>query len=314
MATFTDTFLDNTNNWNVKDNAEISMQIENGGYVIEHRQETGWWLIARNFGIQSHGELGIQVKIQKILGASDSYYGIVWGAVDINNFYYLLIKPNNQFVIGKYIGSEWNHLTVWTTAPLRRDAGSINEISITILNGNLELIINGFQVLKHRWNELITKNNIGFIVGHTMKVKVMELTITTEDSVQTPKSIPFSLPAIKRTQVDSSNLNSIGYDVKTKILEIQFNEGSIYQYYQVPQEIYVGLMKAESHGQYFSALIRGAFESSKIGYEPLQGHSKDDDYDYGDADEERWTENDIKNMLDMGDNFESYWEDAGRDD
>jgi|SRR5688572_2244074 len=120
------------------------------------------------------------------------------------------------------------------------------------------------------------------------------------------------IKGINRTTVSSSNLNSIEYDVKTRTLEIQFNEGSIYQYYQVPQEIYVGLMKAASHGHYYSALIRGTFQSSKIGYEPLQGYSEDDEYDYGD--EEQWTANDIKNMLDMGDNFESYWEDAGRDD
>ena len=121
-----------------------------------------------------------------------------------------------------------------------------------------------------------------------------------------------SIKGINRTTVSSSNLNSIGYDVKTRTLEIQFNEGSIYQYYQVPQEIYAGLMKAESHGQYFSAVIRGAFQSSKIGYEPLQDYSEDDDY--GDRDEEHYTTKDIKDMLDMGDNFDSYWEDAGRDD
>lgn len=122
------------------------------------------------------------------------------------------------------------------------------------------------------------------------------------------------IKGINRTTISSSNLNSVGYDVKTRTLEIQFNEGSIYQHYQVPQEIYVSLMRAESHGQYYSAVIRGAFQSSKIGYEPLQGYSNDDENDYGDANEERWTEYDIKGMLDMGDNFATYWEDAGRDD
>jgi len=56
------------------------------------------------------------------------------------------------------------------------------------------------------------------------------------------------------------------------------------------------------------------FQSSKIGYEPLQGYSNDDEYDYGDADEERWTQYDRKNMLEMGDNFATYLEVAGRDD
>lgn len=95
---------------------------------------------------------------------------------------------------------------------------------------------------------------------------------------------------IKRTAVSSSNLNSAGYDLKTQTLEIQFNDGSVYQYHQVPQEIYVGLMKAESHGSYFYAMIRNVFQYKKVGYEPIQGERKtassrfddDGDYDYGD--------------------------------
>ena len=96
-----------------------------------------------------------------------------------------------------------------------------------------------------------------------------------------------SVSGITRTAVSSSNLSSVGYDVKTKTLEIQFNDGSIYQYYQVPQDVYVGLMKAESHGKYFYAVIQNSFQYKKVGHETIQKkyrHDKDDDvdFDYGD--------------------------------
>jgi hypothetical protein len=104
-----------------------------------------------------------------------------------------------------------------------------------------------------------------------------------------------SIKGIKRTAVSSSTLNSVGYDLLTKTLEIQFNDGSVYQYYQVPQETYVSLMKAESHGKYFYAVIRNEFRYKKVGYEPLQGYRKtvyDHDYDYENS-------GNLKSILDM---------------
>lgn len=114
----------------------------------------------------------------------------------------------------------------------------------------------------------------------------------------------------------------MGYDVNTKTLEIQFNDSSVYQYYQVPQETYVSLMKAESHGTYFYAMIRNAFQYRKVGYEPLQGYRKtvsnkfndDSDYDYGD---EGYDPRDLKYDLGLyfmsDDEFDIWLEDAGND-
>ena len=38
---------------------------------------------------------------------------------------------------------------------------------------------------------------------------------------------------MKREHVESSNIESIGYDVKTQTLEIEFLNGAIYQYFDV---------------------------------------------------------------------------------
>ena len=57
---------------------------------------------------------------------------------------------------------------------------------------------------------------------------------------------------MERQYVSSSNIGSIGYDPENMILEIEFLNGSVYQYYDVPQSIYEGLMAADSHGKYLS--------------------------------------------------------------
>ncbi len=69
---------------------------------------------------------------------------------------------------------------------------------------------------------------------------------------------------MKRTAVESSNLASVGYDEKSKTLEIQFNHGGIYEYYDVEKEIYEALMNAESHGRYFYYNIRDDYDYSRI--------------------------------------------------
>lgn len=66
---------------------------------------------------------------------------------------------------------------------------------------------------------------------------------------------------MERQNVESSNLASIGYDAKNEILEIEFNHGGIYQYSDVPVNVYDELMNASSHGQYFDRNIK------KAGYE-----------------------------------------------
>lgn len=61
---------------------------------------------------------------------------------------------------------------------------------------------------------------------------------------------------MERIYVSSSNLRSVGYDPNTQTLEIEFNNGGIYQYTGVPQGVYDGLMAAGSHGSYFDAHIK----------------------------------------------------------
>jgi KTSC domain len=68
-----------------------------------------------------------------------------------------------------------------------------------------------------------------------------------------------------RVPISSSNLAAVGYDQNTQVLEIEFRNGSIYQYFNVPSSIYSGLMGAVSHGQYFDAYIKkGMFPCKKI--------------------------------------------------
>ena len=63
---------------------------------------------------------------------------------------------------------------------------------------------------------------------------------------------------MNRTPVVSSNLRSVGYDEASRTLEVEFHDGRIYQYFDVPASIYHGLMVASSHGSYLDRYVKKA--------------------------------------------------------
>ncbi|MEQ1861229.1 MAG: KTSC domain-containing protein [Chthoniobacteraceae bacterium] len=60
--------------------------------------------------------------------------------------------------------------------------------------------------------------------------------------------------------MDSTSIASAGYDVRSRTMEIEFRNGGIYRYRDVPRELFNGLMSAGSKGRYFIERIRGKFE------------------------------------------------------
>jgi len=69
---------------------------------------------------------------------------------------------------------------------------------------------------------------------------------------------------MQRQFVSSSNLASVGYDPATSILEVEFLNGSIYQYWGVSSWIYAGLMAAASKGRYLSRRVKGVYSYQKV--------------------------------------------------
>lgn len=68
---------------------------------------------------------------------------------------------------------------------------------------------------------------------------------------------------MNRTPVSSSNIASVGYDEDKRLLEIEFNTGAVYQYDDVPKNVFDGLMNAPSVGSYFNAEIKPSYEAWK---------------------------------------------------
>lgn len=67
-----------------------------------------------------------------------------------------------------------------------------------------------------------------------------------------------------RNNVSSSNITSMGYNAILKVLAVEYLNGGVYQYFDVPQHVYDELMSASSHGQYLNQNIKGHYRYSKV--------------------------------------------------
>ena len=73
---------------------------------------------------------------------------------------------------------------------------------------------------------------------------------------------------IQRQPVQSTAIAKIGYSKRQHILEIEFVNGAVYRYLDVPPAIYRGLMSAGSKAQFYDFNVKGHYRS--IAIRPLQ--------------------------------------------
>jgi hypothetical protein len=56
--------------------------------------------------------------------------------------------------------------------------------------------------------------------------------------------------------VNSSWVKSIGYDADSLTLEVEFVHGAVFQYFEVPLEVFIAFQSADSKGAFINQRIR----------------------------------------------------------
>ena len=69
---------------------------------------------------------------------------------------------------------------------------------------------------------------------------------------------------MKRERLDSSSLASAGYDPAAHVLEVEFRNGGVYQYLEVPDVEYEEFMTAPSKGRYLNTEIKPHHPARKV--------------------------------------------------
>ena len=64
--------------------------------------------------------------------------------------------------------------------------------------------------------------------------------------------------------INSSNLKFASYQTEEKTLSVTFKNGSIYEYYEVPWEIFTKLRMSESQGKFLNSNVNKKYKYKKV--------------------------------------------------
>jgi hypothetical protein len=82
---------------------------------------------------------------------------------------------------------------------------------------------------------------------------------------ETPMSSALrALPLTNSIAIESSALATVVYDDASNVLQVEFLDRSVYQYFAVPRRVYEELQRAESKGAHFNRHIRNRFACAKL--------------------------------------------------
>lgn len=69
---------------------------------------------------------------------------------------------------------------------------------------------------------------------------------------------------MKRENVQSTTVKSIGYDPENGVLQIEFVSGRVYNYLDVAAKVHEDFLAAKSKGHFFHTKIKGEFYYEKV--------------------------------------------------
>jgi len=71
---------------------------------------------------------------------------------------------------------------------------------------------------------------------------------------------------MRRQPVISSAISSVAYDEPSSVLEVEFESGAVYDYFEVPPKVYRQLLSAPSKGRFVSQKIRDRYPYVRRGH------------------------------------------------
>lgn len=67
---------------------------------------------------------------------------------------------------------------------------------------------------------------------------------------------------MRRVPVESSVIAEIGYE--DEVMEVRFNNGGVYRYFNVPPQVCLDFLKADSKGRFFNQEVRGEYSCMRM--------------------------------------------------
>jgi hypothetical protein len=112
------------------------------------KPEVGYSYVALNqSGLFADGDICAVGRVNKISDPGGTIYGIVFWALDTDNFFGFLISSNGSYELSHRVNGRILHPVSWTDSPaIKKGAKLYNELEVQVKGQHLILLINGTKV------------------------------------------------------------------------------------------------------------------------------------------------------------------------
>lgn len=124
-------FNNNNNDWSIKNDANVSFNIEGGNYIFQHKRATGGWSTTINQYINSSKDFKIVGQFKKVDGILNNGFGLTFGKKDNNNQNHFLISSNGSFKIVEHKNGTRTQIKNWTkSSHIKQGINAYNHLEI----------------------------------------------------------------------------------------------------------------------------------------------------------------------------------------
>lgn len=178
---FKEEFTDNRNHWDLAENRNVSIKIQEGSLHFEHRRRSGGWALSKKIPLNKEKDFVIAASISKVFGINNHGFGIVYGWSDPMNYHIFLISGNGNYQVGKKSNGKFSYLVKWTDSRFINKWNGKNTLSIKKTGNTTEFFINGNLVSQVPY-EFFTGDKIGFFINKNIKINVDKLIVYNKES------------------------------------------------------------------------------------------------------------------------------------
>ena len=176
---FEDDFINNNNDWVEKDTEDVRLEVVGGKYVLEHKREGSSWILIKYFLLDFSGDFTIETTLTHESGVTNYGYGLVFGAVDLSNYYYFRISGGGYYSYSKRENGAYIVTIDSKKSDYINTGDATNELSVVRSGSQLKLYINDNLVEQVSF-EPFFGSKVGYKVDNVQTIGVEDITIRVE--------------------------------------------------------------------------------------------------------------------------------------
>ena len=160
--TISEDFRTDSGQWDTFSSEDAAVEVRRRQLHIS--VDSADWITWSLFEVEQEDFL-LDADVEVITSPPDGNYGVIFRALDSDNFYLFRISPRGTFSLMKKVGGEWTVLTEWTLSDaIDTEEGAVNRLSVFAEGPQLAVLVND-EIVAQAVDEDLTEGQVGLAAG-----------------------------------------------------------------------------------------------------------------------------------------------------